>query len=135
MQMLLSQLGKAGPSLTPPPPNDMCGFVPVAGAVDGVSKFWVRPRPGDPWRDSTQKEQEEYTALLAKTLPGGQAAQLPGLSGRPAGAGGVPGLSQLPGGINIQGPGQPQGAGHAAGQASPASSSMGPPMPGMSVLL
>lgn len=84
-------------------------------AVDGVSKFWVRPRPGDPWKDSTQQEQEEYTALLAKTLPGGQAAQLPGLSGPSSLGGGMP--SKLPGGINLQVP-RGQG-GYDAGQASP----------------
>lgn len=105
-------------------------IMPYSGAVDGVSKFWVRPRPGDPWKDSTQQEQEEYTALLAKTLPGGQAAQLPGLSGPSTAAGRSGNLpSKLPGGINIQVPGQQQG-GHAAGQASPASASMGPAPPG-----
>lgn len=94
--------------------------------MDGVSKFWVRPRPGDPWKDSTQQEQEEYTALLAKTVSGGQAAQLPGLSG-PSSAGGFP--SKLPGGISLQVPRQ-QG-GRAAGQASPAAAAgMGPLPPG-----
>jgi hypothetical protein len=105
-----------------------------AASGDAMSKFWVRPRPGDPWKGAQQKEQEEYAAMLAKLTPGA-----PGLVGSAAGAAGAgaaaggPGRSTLPGGISIQQPGQQQG-GFQPGQASPASSSMGQAPPGQRVL-
>jgi hypothetical protein len=100
-----------------------------AGSGDAVSKFWVRPRPGDPWKGSQQKEQEEYAAMLAKLTPGLQQGQLPGLAGAAAAAGaggGGPGRSTLPGGISIQQPGAQQGG----MQQGPVISTMGQAPPG-----
>jgi hypothetical protein len=109
-----------------------------AGAVDGISKFFVRPRPGDPWRGAEQREQEQMADLIAKasshlqlpglTIPAVGAGAATGSSkgaAAAAGAAGGAGAGTLPGGISIQQPGQ-QGQLH-PGQVSPAGvGNMGP---------
>eukprot|EP00879_Flechtneria_rotunda_P030355 GHRR01032980.1.p1 GENE.GHRR01032980.1~~GHRR01032980.1.p1 ORF type:complete len:235 (-),score=54.88 GHRR01032980.1:35-739(-) len=83
----------------------------TVGAIEACTKFWVRPRPGDPWRDAVQREQEEassYADLLATATA--TAAATASAAGGAAGAAAVPGLgigvpAQLPGGIAVQLPG------------------------------
>jgi WD40 repeat protein len=38
------------------------GHLLATGAADTTTKFWCRARPGDPWRDRNQREQEEGAA-------------------------------------------------------------------------
>lgn len=105
--------------------------------MDGISKFFVRPRPGDPWRGAEQREQEQMADLIAKasshlqlpglTIPaaGAGAAAGGGKGAAAAGAAAGAGAGTLPGGISIQQPGQ-QGQLHPS-QVSPAGvGNMGP---------
>lgn len=38
------------------------GHMLATGSGDTCTKFWGRARPGDPWRDREQREQEENAA-------------------------------------------------------------------------
>ena len=38
------------------------GHLLATGSGDTCTKFWGRARPGDPWRDREQREQEENAA-------------------------------------------------------------------------
>lgn len=75
--------------------------------MDSNIKFWVRSRPGDPWRgalDSETGDASTYADLLAAATTGAG----PGTGA--AAAGGVLGVAaggQLPGGIAVQLPGIP----------------------------
>jgi hypothetical protein len=85
----------------------------LPGSKDAMTKFWVRPRPGDPWRDTLQKEQEEATSTYAELLAtavaaaGGSAAtggMAPGLGSSTGSAGSAVG-GTLAGGGQVQLPG------------------------------
>ena len=40
----------------------------ATGSGDTCTKFWGRARPGDPWRDREQREQEENAATEGQFL-------------------------------------------------------------------
>ncbi|WIA39571.1 hypothetical protein OEZ86_005657 [Tetradesmus obliquus] len=89
------------------------GFHPIGHmlatcSMEACTKMWVRPRPGDPWRDAKQGEQDDasvYSDLLASAAAGQQGAA----AGAAAAAGQLPGgiAVQLPGGGGIPGLGVP----------------------------
>jgi hypothetical protein len=56
-----------------------CWFAAVG--FDSATKFWCRARPGDPWRDAQQQEQDQFSATYATNAPGAAAGALPNLAG------------------------------------------------------
>ncbi len=46
------------------------GHMLATGSGDTCTKFWGRARPGDPWRDREQREQEENAATEGSSHPG-----------------------------------------------------------------
>jgi hypothetical protein len=50
---------------TPPPPPTP---TPPAGSGEATTKFWVRPRPGDPWRDALHTDEEAAASSYADLL-------------------------------------------------------------------
>ncbi len=45
------------------------GHMLATGSGDTCTKFWGRARPGDPWRDREQREQEENAATEGSAHP------------------------------------------------------------------
>ncbi|KAF6258469.1 WD40-repeat-containing domain protein [Scenedesmus sp. NREL 46B-D3] len=88
------------------------GHMLATCSMEACTKMWVRPKPGDPWRDAKQGEQDEasaYSELLASAATAGAAAGQQGAAAGAGGAAAAPG--QLPGGISVKLPGGIPGLG------------------------
>ena len=42
------------------------GHVIATGSGDCSTKFWCRARPGDPWKDSLQRDQEQHAGSVGE---------------------------------------------------------------------
>ena len=68
------------------------GHLLATGSGDTCTKFWGRARPGDPWRDREQREQEENAATEGVEPDALGLVTSRGVLGGTRGAGGQGGL-------------------------------------------